>query len=199
MPVRLMSPTVGLMPTSAAAADGHTIDPSVSVPTPMAARLAAIAAPVPELDPHALRSRAYGFFTRPPRALQPLTEWVERKFAHSLRFVLPTITTPAARRRAMTKASAGAGMPSSASEPAVVCMRSPVSMLSLTRIGIPCRGPRAPFSRRSRSSASATERASGLTSMIARSSGPRRSIASMRSRYRSVSWRDVYRPLVIHS
>jgi hypothetical protein len=55
-PVRLISPTVGLMPTSPFAPDGHTIDPSVSVPTPMAARFAAIAAPVPELDPHGFRS-----------------------------------------------------------------------------------------------------------------------------------------------
>src|SRR3954468_17035204 len=91
-PVRLMSPSVGLMPTSPLAADGHTIDPSVSVPTPMVARFAAIAAAVPELDPHGLRSRAYGFFTCPPRPLHPLDECVERKLAHSLRFVLPRMT-----------------------------------------------------------------------------------------------------------
>ena len=41
------------------AADGQgTTDPSVSVPIAPAARLAAIAAPDPELDPHALRSSA---------------------------------------------------------------------------------------------------------------------------------------------
>ena len=48
-----------------------------------------------------------------------------------------------------TKASRGACDPSSASEPAVVFMRSPVSMLSLIRSGMPCSGPRAPFAWRS--------------------------------------------------
>src|SRR5437868_7268336 len=95
MPVRLTSPTVGLMPTRPFAFDGHTIDPSVSVPTPTAARFAEIAAPVPELDPHGLRSKTYGLRVCPPRPLQPLVERFDRKFAHSLRFVLPMITAPA--------------------------------------------------------------------------------------------------------
>jgi hypothetical protein len=56
IPERLTSPTVGLIPTSPFAAEGQTIDPSVSVPTPIAARLAEMAAPVPELDPHGFRS-----------------------------------------------------------------------------------------------------------------------------------------------
>src|SRR5204863_9787679 len=72
IPDRLTSPTVGLMPTSDVALDGQTIDPSVSVPTPIAARFAAMAAAVPELDPHGLRSSAYGLSTRPPRQLQAL-------------------------------------------------------------------------------------------------------------------------------
>src|SRR5262249_57086665 len=56
MPERLTRPTVGLIPTRPFADDGHTIDPSVSVPIPTAARLAEIEAPVPELDPHGFRS-----------------------------------------------------------------------------------------------------------------------------------------------
>jgi hypothetical protein len=56
MPVRLTRPTVGLRPTSPFAVLGHTTEPSVSVPTPTIARLALMAAPVPELDPHGLRS-----------------------------------------------------------------------------------------------------------------------------------------------
>ena len=40
------------------------------------------------------------------------------------------------------KASFGAIDPSRANDPAVVCIRSPVSMLSLIRIVIPCNGPR---------------------------------------------------------
>src|SRR5205807_9961462 len=51
IPLRLTSPSVGLMPTRPLLLDGETIEPSVSVPTPTAARLAAIAAPVPELEP----------------------------------------------------------------------------------------------------------------------------------------------------
>ena len=105
MPERLTRPTVGLMPTSPLTDDGQTIEPSVSVPTPIAARLAAIAAPVPELEPHGLRSSAYGFLVCPPRPLHPLDDFVERKFAHSLRFVLPRITAPAARSRSTTNAS----------------------------------------------------------------------------------------------
>src|SRR6476619_2538810 len=105
MPPRLTRPTVGLMPTNPATDDGQMMLPSVSVPTPTAAIEAAIALPVPELDPQGLRSSAYGFFVCPPRELQPELDRVERKFAHSLRLVLPRITAPAARRRAATKAS----------------------------------------------------------------------------------------------
>src|SRR5258706_2097831 len=105
MPARLMRPSVGLMPTSPDADDGQTTDPSVSVPMPTAARFAAIADPVPELDPQALRSSTYGFLVSPPRPLQPLVECVDRKFAHSLRFVLPRSTAPASRKRDTMNAS----------------------------------------------------------------------------------------------
>src|SRR5512135_3666706 len=118
------------------------IEPSVSVPIAAAHRFAATAAPEPDDDPHAERSSAYGLRVNPPRLDQPLTEGFPRKFAHSLRLVFPRITAPAARRRFTTKASRGAMEPSSASEPEVVCMRSCVSTLSLTRIGTPCKGPR---------------------------------------------------------
>src|SRR3954462_9964360 len=128
IPERLTSPIVGLRPTSEFAPDGHTMEPSVSVPTPTAARLAAIAAPVPELEPHGLRSTAYGLRHCPPRPLQPETECVERKFAHSDRLVLPMITAPAALSRATIAASRGAVTPAIASEPAVVIMRSAVAM-----------------------------------------------------------------------
>src|SRR5882762_1029320 len=98
MPARLTRPRVGLMPTSALLLEGDTIEPSVSVPTASAARLAATATPDPELDPDGFRSSAYAFFVWPPRPLQPLDECVDRKFAHSLRFVLPRRTAPACRR-----------------------------------------------------------------------------------------------------
>src|SRR5439155_13470918 len=104
MPARLTRPSVGLMPTSPFAEDGQTTDPSVSVPIAAAHRLAATAPPEPELEPHGLRSSAYGFFVRPPRPLHPLLEWLERRFAHSLRLVLPKMTAPASRSFCATNA-----------------------------------------------------------------------------------------------
>src|SRR5688572_24479462 len=105
IPARLIRPTVGLIPTSEFADDGHTTDPSVSVPTAAVQRLAAGAAPEPELEPHGLRDNTYGFLVCPPRALHPLVELFERKLAHSLRFVLPRINAPASRSRLTTNAS----------------------------------------------------------------------------------------------
>src|SRR6476659_9199102 len=128
IPVRLTRPTVGLKPTRPQLFDGETIDPSVSEPIAAAHMLAAAAAPEPDEEPEALRSSAYGFRHCPPRPLHPLDECVERKFAHSDRFVLPRITAPASRSRLTTWASAAGRAPSSASEPAVVSMRSAVPM-----------------------------------------------------------------------
>src|SRR5882757_6600491 len=133
IPERPMRPTVGLIPTSEFEEDGQTTEPSVSEPMAAAQRLAAALEPDPELDPQGLRSSAYAFLVCPPRPLQPLVEWLERKFAHSLRFVLPRITAPASRNFFATKESCAGVDPSSASEPAVVIIRSWVSMLSLIR------------------------------------------------------------------
>ncbi len=55
--VRETRPTVGLSPTSPANSAGQVTEPSVSVPTPTAASDAAMAAPVPDEEPQALRSR----------------------------------------------------------------------------------------------------------------------------------------------
>src|SRR5215210_5332380 len=78
MPARLTRPTVGLMPTTPLADAGQTIDPSVSVPTATAPKLAETAAPEPELEPQGLRSKTNGLRHCPPRALHPLDERVER-------------------------------------------------------------------------------------------------------------------------
>src|SRR5450756_255761 len=142
IPALLTSPTVGLIPTMPLADDGQTIEPSVSVPMAAAQRLADTPPPEPELEPHGFRSSTYGFFAWPPRPLHPLDECVERKFAHSLRFVFPRRIAPAALSFAAMNASWSGIDPASASDPAVVVIRSAVSMLSLSRIGIPCRGPR---------------------------------------------------------
>src|SRR5215467_16071244 len=84
-PARETNPSVGLMPTIPHVADGQMIEPSVSVPTEIAARFAAIAAPEPDEEPHGLRSRTYGLCVCPPRPDQPLDECSDLKFAHSLR------------------------------------------------------------------------------------------------------------------
>src|SRR5438105_2701902 len=137
IPARLTRPIVGLTPTSDCAADGEVIDPSVSVPIATAQKLAAAAAPEPLLEPDGERVTSYGLRVWPPRPLQPLDECVDRKFAHSLRFVLPRITAPAARSLVTMKASRAACESASASEPALVCIRSAVSMLSLISTGMP--------------------------------------------------------------
>ena len=54
IPVRLINPTVGFMPTIPFALEGQVIEPLVSVPIASAQRLAETAAPDPELDPHGL-------------------------------------------------------------------------------------------------------------------------------------------------
>src|SRR5262249_4350579 len=74
MPARLTRPPGGLMPTSEGIDAGDTMEPSVSVPTDTAHRLAAVAAAERELEPLVLRSSAYGFFVSPPRPLHPLVE-----------------------------------------------------------------------------------------------------------------------------
>jgi hypothetical protein len=52
MPSCDTSPTVGFRPTTKLFPAGHTIDPSVSVPTATAHRFAAGATADPELEPH---------------------------------------------------------------------------------------------------------------------------------------------------
>src|SRR5438270_9402648 len=173
------------------------MEPSVSVASAAAAKLAAVAALEPELEPHGLRSRMYGLRHWPPRPLQPLDEWVELKLAHSDTVVLPSSTAPAALSRSTRNASRGGDTPTSASEPAVLCIRSRVATLSFTRIGMPCNGPRGPLALRSASSAVACASASGLVSSTERSPGPFLSSASMRCRYTTVIERDVYFPAAI--
>src|ERR687888_266133 len=140
-PARLVSPTVGLSPTTPFAFPGQTTLPSVSVPSDTAAQLADAAAPLPELEPHGLRAMPYGLLDWTPRPDQPLVDSKERKFAHSERFVLPRMTAPPARKLAAMVESRTAGEPTSANDPAEVCILSPVSMLSLMSTGIPSSGP----------------------------------------------------------
>src|SRR5688572_3395865 len=68
--VRLTRPTVGLKPTIPLIAAGQVIDPSVSVPIAAGTIPAATAAPLPVLEPQALRFSACGLRVWPPIALQ---------------------------------------------------------------------------------------------------------------------------------
>src|SRR6516225_8019207 len=77
-PARLVSPTVGLRPTTPLALPGQTMLPSVSVPSETAVKFAETAAPEPALEPHGLWSMPYGLWVMPPRPDQPLTEENER-------------------------------------------------------------------------------------------------------------------------
>src|SRR5688572_6185595 len=108
------------MPTIPLKDAGAITEPSVSVPIATAQRLAATAVPDPELEPHGFRSKTHGFFVCPPRLLHPLDERLERKLAHSLRFVFPNKTAPDSLSLFMINASLLALFPSNASDPAVV-------------------------------------------------------------------------------
>jgi hypothetical protein len=61
-PARLVNPTVGLMPTTEFSDAGHSMEPSVSVPSVTAAMLAAAAIADPVLDPHGSADSTYGFY-----------------------------------------------------------------------------------------------------------------------------------------
>src|SRR5207247_8056520 len=194
---RLVRPTVGLIPTTPFAFAGHTMLPSVSLPNDTAAKFAEAAAPDPELDPQGLRSMPYGLLVCPPRPDHPLIDSNERKFAHSDKLVLPRITAPPARRFAATVESRSAGVPTRANDPALVCILSPVSMLSLSSTGMPCKGPRTTPRLRSASALRAMTKASGLSSITEFTPGPFWSRARMRLMYSWVSCSEVSEPEAI--
>src|SRR5262245_29432020 len=106
-PARLVSPTVGLIPTTPQTDAGHMMEPLVSVPREAVTRFADTAWAEPELEPQGVRSRTYGFRPCRPLPLHPLEARVERKLAHSVIFALPRITAPASRSWRVTVASWG--------------------------------------------------------------------------------------------
>src|SRR5712675_3668626 len=73
-PARLVSPTVGLIPTTPLALDGQTMLPSVSLPRARTAKFADAAAPEPELEPQGLRLLPPALSVCPPRPDQPLMD-----------------------------------------------------------------------------------------------------------------------------
>src|ERR1700737_2476215 len=161
-PARLVRPTVGLIAATPLALPGQTMLPAVSLPNDTAAQFPEAAAPEPELEPQGLRSMPYGLLVCPPRPDQPLVASNDRKFAHSERLVLPRMTAPPARKLAATVESSVAGLPTSANDPALVCILSPVPMLSLRSTGMPWSGPSTLPCLRSVSARLAMSNASGL-------------------------------------
>src|SRR5258706_5931810 len=101
-PALLTRPGVGRRPTRWWAEGEERIDGPVSLPIPSTAKLAAIAAPVPPLEPPGVRVRSYGFRTWPPRLL---IDTPPR--ANSCRLAFARMRAPALRIFATVKASAG--------------------------------------------------------------------------------------------
>src|SRR5437763_13189202 len=155
------------MPTALFVPDGHMMEPSVSVPMVTVARCADAATADPLLEPHGFRLSTYGLWVCPPRALQPLIDLVERKLAHSDRLALPRITAPTARKRPTRNASRAGVESTRANEPAVLCSRSAVSMLSLSSTGMPSSARRLPCVARRASLAAASAAAAGFVSITA--------------------------------
>src|SRR5882757_11240769 len=93
------------------------IDPQVSLPIPTAAKLAAIAAAVPPLEPPGLRSSAYGLRVAPNN--EP-TVVIPRANSCMLDFAI--MIAPAARSFLTGIESLGGTHPVNESEPLAVCM-----------------------------------------------------------------------------
>src|SRR5262245_12110184 len=108
-------PFVGRNPNRLCTAEGIRIEPHVSEPHAMAAKLAATAAPLPPLDPPGFRSGSYGLHVCPVIELivvMPLANSCIADFAR--------ITAPASRSFLIWNASNGVRIPASATVPAVV-------------------------------------------------------------------------------
>src|SRR5918992_4638621 len=128
------------MPVTAA---GWRMDPPVSVPVLNGASYAATAADEPPDDPPGTLFRSHGLWLGPKALFS-----VDEPIANSSMLVLPKMTSPAARSRAVTVASYGGRHPSRILEPQVVGM-SWVQNTSLCAMGTPARGPsRSPAARR---------------------------------------------------
>src|ERR687887_27673 len=92
------------MPVTAA---GWRIEPPVSGPGPRGASYAATAADEPPDEPPSTRLRSHGLCDGPNALFS-----VEEPIANSSMFVLPRMTRPASRSRAVTVASYGGRQPS---------------------------------------------------------------------------------------
>ena len=173
IPDRLTSPIVGLISDQRICRRRHTTEPSVSVPIRSRTKIRR------RSDTLSLNSSRTDFCLTHKGSL-----FVHR--VHSTRWTngsgtfrsLTQICFPEnhcaslSQPLSATKASRVGFEPMRAIEPAVVCMRSSVSMLSFINMGMPCKGPTDPPSLRSRSILPAIESASRLSSITEFRFGP---------------------------
>ena len=111
-----------------------------SVPIAANDRPNAVATADPLLLPPDFMFSQYAPSVKPPRALQPLTGCVPRKLAHSLRFVVPKMIAPACLSRVTIFASFPGFAPNRTVDPEQASSANCVTMLSLSKIGTPCKG-----------------------------------------------------------
>src|SRR5438067_7729231 len=122
------------MPTTPQSEAGCRMEPPVSEPVASGVSPAATAAAEPPLEPPGTRARSHGLRV----VWKPLFS-VELPIANSSRFVFPTSTAPASRRRLQAVASYGGRQLPRIFDPHVVRM-SRVQKLSLSAIGTPASG-----------------------------------------------------------
>ena len=177
MPSWATSPSVGFSPTMPLLPAGRRSSRRFPCRSPAAHRFAGGAyRRSPSWSRTDPSSRHVGIAGEAPRALQPFKIQVRvnnglrdepRKFAHSERFALPRMTAPAARSRATSVASRGHPATHERERTRRRLHRVSVAMLSLTRIGMPCSGPRTRPAWRSPSRRAAIPRACGFVSITA--------------------------------
>ena len=174
------------MPTTPHSAAGWRIEPPVSVPKPTAAKPAATAAALPPLEPPGTRLGSCGLRVGPNAEFS-----VDDPIANSSRFVLPTMTAPAATSRSTTVASYGGLQPSRICDEHVVGMPR-VHMLSLRATGTPASGPGSRPAATASSTAAAAARASSASTRLKAWSSPSR--AAIAARCSSTTSRPVRSP-----
>src|SRR5882672_9018531 len=99
-PARLTRPYVGFSPTMPQQAAGRRIEPPVSEPSAPKASCAATAAPEPLEEPPEMEPTFHGLSTLPSCGLSP-----KGPSASSVMLSLPSVTAPAAVRRATAVAA----------------------------------------------------------------------------------------------
>src|SRR6476620_1705484 len=132
-------PRDGFSPTTPHHAAGSRIEPPMSLACATGTSPAATAAAAPPLDPAVERTVSHGL-RHAPKAI----DWVVGWQPNSGNAVLPTVTTPAARKRPPRIVSEGARQSSDRNSPLPMYRGRPARQAptSLSRNGTPWNGPR---------------------------------------------------------